>query len=358
MEGAEQERLQLVYDNIVGLATAGVVSVLPSAEELLEGLSHLRLTLKTEQELSACLWVLEAALGSGCSSFPSFEAFLSMAGAAELETLSDATPPSSAISMVSSDGRKHGELRVQLEGLLSGGTSPTKSAKSFLSSEESGPALEVPKVAAQEEFEDSEVDLPPMPSVEQRFLSELLQEALRHLKPLRQEVRSKGRKILDFLEELLEQSCGKAEELENTLAAALQSAQQCREAVKKSWKQCKTVLSRFGKAEMERRKWQEKWQAQCAELEELKKEAKESLNIKDVSKAQVAALRERTSRLGIMLGGEGPVAIAFAWFRVAAFWAPLRRKHLANLEKFAAKSSLDRLRRRMKAAGTGHEDLP
>ncbi|CAL1164583.1 unnamed protein product, partial [Cladocopium goreaui] len=162
--------LQLVYDNIVGLATAGVVSVLPSAEELLEGLSHLRLTLKTEQELSACLWVLEAALGSGCSSFPSFEAFLSMAGAAELETLSDATPPSSAISMVSSDGRKHGELRVQLEGLLSGGTSPTKSAKSFLSSEESGPALEVPKVAAQEEFEDSEVDLPPMPSVEQRFL--------------------------------------------------------------------------------------------------------------------------------------------------------------------------------------------
>eukprot|EP00435_Cladocopium_sp_Y103_P074929 s689_g52.t1 len=124
------------------------------------------------------------------------------------------------------------------------------------------------------------------------------------------------------------------------------------------WKQCKTVLSRFGKAEMERRKWQEKWQAQCAELEELKKEAKESLNIKDVSQAQVAALRERTSRLGIMLGGEGPVAIAFAWFRVAAFWAPLRRKHLANLEKFAAKSSLDRLRRRMKAATGGlHEDI-
>eukprot|EP00435_Cladocopium_sp_Y103_P075236 s689_g55.t1 len=65
--------------------------------------------------------------------------------------------------------------------------------------------------------------------------SELLQEVLRHLQPLRQEVKSKkGGKILDFLEELLDQTCGKAEELENTLAAALQSAQQCRESVKKS----------------------------------------------------------------------------------------------------------------------------
>ena len=40
----EISRLQLIYDNLLGLATAGVVSQLPSAEELSAGLAHLSCT--------------------------------------------------------------------------------------------------------------------------------------------------------------------------------------------------------------------------------------------------------------------------------------------------------------------------
>jgi len=372
MDAAENERLQLIYDNIVGLATAGVVSVLPSAEELCEGLSHLSLSLATEQELSACLWVLEAALGSGNASFPTFESFLSMAGAEADEKESiDLTPPPSDISMVSSDGqKKHGELRLQLEGLLSQGAPSPKSAKSFFSSEEeedsaatvsepqggaTGASVEISDMKEVSDVEsEASLDLL-MPNVDQLFLSSLIQEALQHLKHLRDEVKSKnGVKIIDFLEELLERTSEKAEELEDTLAAALQSARQCREAVKKSWKHCKTVLGRFGKAEVERRKWQEKWQAQCAELEDLRKEAKVSNQLKDISQAQTAAFCERTCRLGLR---GGPVAIAFAWFRVAAIMAPLRRKHVAHLEKAAAWSSLERLRRRMNGAPSTESEV-
>ena len=67
---------------------------------------------------------------------------------------------------------------------------------------------------------------------------------------------------------------------------------------------------------MERRKWQERWTAQCAELEELKKRSQRATEgLKDVSDAK-AALRERlsedieltemqrTSRLSTW-GGEG-----------------------------------------------------
>ena len=117
-------RLQLIYDNLLGLATAGVVSQLPSAEELSAGLAHLShmarekrpplplrnsqespfpirlasfnhmdpwkigasggvlgLSPKDGQELSACLWVLEVALEEE-QVFPSFDEFLSMAGKA------------------------------------------------------------------------------------------------------------------------------------------------------------------------------------------------------------------------------------------------------------------------------------
>ncbi|CAJ1415938.1 unnamed protein product [Effrenium voratum] len=70
--------LQLIYENILGLATAGVVTVLPSAEELSEGLSHLSLSLHSDTELSACLWLLEAALQGAA---PSYESFLAQAEA-------------------------------------------------------------------------------------------------------------------------------------------------------------------------------------------------------------------------------------------------------------------------------------
>eukprot|EP00913_Durusdinium_trenchii_P001804 g1671.t1 len=107
----------------------------------------------------------------------------------------------------------------------------------------------------------------------------------------------------------------------------------------RGWKQSESVLGRFGKAEAERRKWQEKWTQQCAELEELKKQsAQGAQNLQDRG-------RGGTWRLGDAFGGAA--AIAFAWFRVAAFSAPERKKRLQHLQKVAAQSSLERLRRRM-----------
>lgn len=371
MDAADHERLQLVYDNLLGLASAGVVTVMPSSEELSEGLAHLGLRLKDDQELSACLWVLEAALGEDGRNCPSFQEFLAMADI----SVSDVTPPSSAPSFgsASSYGRSAApeipQLRLQLQGLLSPGA-PSPTAKSFFSSEEESaaaseksPVVQMSPLAGQggseqsqlrvsRGFLDSESDVSLlMLSIEQSLLSELLSKAVQLLRTLRPEaVSKKGSKLLDFLQELLERTWEKAEDLEHLLSAALQSARQCREAVKKSWKQSESVLGRFGKAEAERRKWQEKWTQQCAELEELKKQsAQGAQNLQDAR----AATLERTWRLGDAFGGAA--AIAFAWFRVAAFSAPERKKRLQHLQKVAAQSSLERLRRRMANA---REDVP
>ncbi|CAE8642324.1 unnamed protein product [Polarella glacialis] len=69
----KRERLRLTYENLVGLAAAGVVSDDLSEKDLALGLRHVGLEPKSSDELAACMWVVDGAL---CGSVPRLAEFL------------------------------------------------------------------------------------------------------------------------------------------------------------------------------------------------------------------------------------------------------------------------------------------
>ncbi|CAE7447921.1 Eci2 [Symbiodinium necroappetens] len=223
-------RLQLIYDNIVGLATAGVVTVLPSAEELAEGLSHLDLPPKDDAELSACLWVLEGALGE-CPA-PSFEEFLMKA------TDLSHSPTASLGTNLSSD-------RPDCLQLAQGGSKGFPSPQSFLSSDDNDEddaqedqdrhrAMQTLRSSLQSSLRSSP---PPVQLTfpEKGDLVSLLTDAVEQMSLLQREVKSSSAlKLSSFIQDLLAAALNQAQELERNLASAVEGIRKSRELVQHS----------------------------------------------------------------------------------------------------------------------------
>eukprot|EP00439_Symbiodinium_sp_Y106_P047576 s3511_g6.t1 len=220
-------RLQLIYDNIVGLATAGVVTVLPSAEELAEGLAHLDLPPKDDAELSACLWVLEGALGE-CPA-PSFEEFLMKA------TDLSYSPTASLGTNLSSD-------RPDCLQLAQGGSKGFPSPQSFLSSDDNDEdeaqedqdrnrAMQTLRSSLQSSLRSSP---PPVQLTfpEKGDLVSLLADAVEQMSLLQREVKSSSaHKLSSFIQDLLAAALNQAQELERNLASAVEGIRKSRELV-------------------------------------------------------------------------------------------------------------------------------
>ncbi|CAE7204682.1 Eci2 [Symbiodinium sp. CCMP2592] len=223
-------RLQLIYDNILGLATAGVVTVLPSAEELAEGLEHLDLPPKDDAELSACLWVLEGALGE-CPA-PSFEEFLMKA------TDLSHSPTASLGTNLSSD-------RPDCLQLAQGGSKGFPSPQSFFSSDDNDEdeaqedqdrnrAMQTLRSSLQSSLQSSP---PPVQLTfpEKGDMVSLLTDAVEQMSLLQREVKSSSAlKLSSFIQDLLAAALNQAQELERNLATAVEGLRKSRELVQQS----------------------------------------------------------------------------------------------------------------------------
>ncbi|CAE6919375.1 unnamed protein product [Symbiodinium natans] len=354
----DAERLQLIYENIVGLATAGVVTVLPSAEELAEGLAHLNLHPKDDAELSACLWVLEGALGE-CPA-PSFQEFLMKA------TDLSHSPTASLGSNLSSDRPDCLQLAQ------GGGSRGFPSPQSFFSSED-----EADEEGSQE-VEDrsqqmrslraswrSSLRASPSPVQltfpDQHDLVSFLRDALERMSLLQKEVKSSSAlELSSFIQDLLVGALNQAQELERNVASAVEAARRSRELVQQSWDQSKSLVAELGRAQAESERWRAKWTATFSDLEVLRRKqasvlAQARAQAASLSGEPGSSLNRGASSLGRLLRrSAGPAAIAFAWFRASAALGQVRRRRAAEMDKLASAHCLERLRRRLHAGrGSG-----
>jgi len=346
-------RLQLIYDNIVGLATAGVVTVLPSAEELAEGLAHLDLPPKDDAELSACLWVLEGALGE-CPA-PSFEEFLMKA------TDLSHSPTASLGTNLSSD-------RPDCLQLAQGGSKGFPSPQSLLSSDDNDEdeaqedgdrnrAMQTLRSSLQSSLRSSP---PPVQLTfpEKGDLVSLLADAVEQMSLLQREVKSSSaHKLSSFIQDLLAAALNQAQELERNLASAVEGIRKSRELVQQSWDYSKNLLAELSRAEAESQGWHAKWTATFSDLEALRRK---QATVLAQAKAQAASLSgepgsslNRTSLGQLLRSRAGPAAVAFAWFRASAALCQMRRRRAAEMDKLASAHCLERLRRRLGPGGRG-----
>lgn len=331
---ALEKRARAVYDNLLGLAASGVLTVVPSSDELSEGLAHLGLHLNSEKELFVCLSVIRGAFNGQAMGFREF-----LRG---LQTAQEHSQQSSNASYSdyseSEDGRTH----------------QPKTPPSRHMSVKSSDFNEWVVHSLSQQRNDDDPDSKPLHSpgeleslleAEHREVLHLLQKAGSKLTLLSQEaLSSNSRKLCSQTQELVNDALQHAKAMGQSLSTATEALEKSLSSAKEGIRKSQQLMSQ-GK------------EAADALLERLKKaeadivywRRRARVDLEDVlltsALPTLAGIAPGVTfnRLMRLAGAE---AIAFAWFRASALLLPMRRRHLSALDQLAAAQCSERLRRR------------
>eukprot|EP00930_Biecheleria_cincta_P104672 TRINITY_DN97066_c0_g1_i1.p1 TRINITY_DN97066_c0_g1~~TRINITY_DN97066_c0_g1_i1.p1 ORF type:complete len:345 (-),score=66.39 TRINITY_DN97066_c0_g1_i1:82-1116(-) len=335
---ALEKRARTIYDNLIGLATSGVLTEMPSADELTEGLAHLGLHLNSDKELFSCLDIIRGSLRGQPQGFREFFRALQSAQ----QTVLESDKSSDSDDSESEDSQMHRQKTLPLR---------TNSMKTEHFDEWD--------MRSSHDDDDDDSSAKPSPSpassvfqtglespleAGHRDVLRLLEKAGSKLALLSQEsLSSHSHKLCSRIQELvndalehakaMEKSLSTATQaLENSLSGATEGIRKSQQLMSQGKEAANSLIERAKKAEEEVIYW--RGQARL-DLEDVLAAA-----LPKLAKISPAATFNRLMRLA------GAEAIAFAWFRASALLLPMRRRSQALLDQLAVAQCSERLRRR------------
>lgn len=320
-----------MYDNLVGLAASDVLTEVPSADELSEGLAHLGLHLKSEKELFACLSVIRSSFSGQAMGFREFLRALQLAQEISQKNSNAST----------SDHSESGSpTSVKLDDF----DKWVVRSSSQQSDDDGSKFPDQPDEGRQASLH-SPGELESLLEAEHRDVLQLLQKAGSKLTLLSQEsLSTNSRKLCSQIQELVEnalqhaRAMGKSlstatEALEISLSSAKEGIRRSQQLMSQGKEAADSLLERLKKAEADIVYWRRHARVDLEEV--LLTSALPTL-----AKFSPGVTFNRLMRLA------GAEAIAFAWFRASALLLPMRRRHLRALDQLAAAQCSERLRRR------------
>eukprot|EP00933_Yihiella_yeosuensis_P028849 TRINITY_DN22642_c0_g1_i1.p1 TRINITY_DN22642_c0_g1~~TRINITY_DN22642_c0_g1_i1.p1 ORF type:complete len:426 (+),score=68.76 TRINITY_DN22642_c0_g1_i1:66-1280(+) len=393
---ASSERLTLIHENLIGLAAAGVVSEVPSEEELREGLKSVGLEPRTKSEVSACLWFIEKSLSR--TSYPTLSEFLrkveqGSSSSRVAGTIVSSDGPSASSSRRTSESSlfrpqrpKQPQQRVRNDGsteTTDGGAGRQMFSDSEASEEDERSGDEQEKSISEHSRSDrgfdssgseadsagkSETQSESSASDDRRHrrpsessgsenpeleLQSMLRLILKKLRELYRHVpkdATDSRHLVVAIKDRLLDALDRVEDLESRVAEAEAALAKNKELAMKGWNQAVELLAEYEKSEAENTSAKAALANASAALEELQRtQIKNSLALSSAPKSTDLSADDdpldRTVR-ALWKPHSHPTSIASAWFRAFSFASCERRKRLAIMEKLAAMQYSEQLRHR------------